>query len=77
MERPPSPEDIKLRIEALFIELKKYAIEQFPEELQEQLDYEWYAAVEGAKNCKEENRGEALEYLHWYVDKLSRTPKKK
>jgi len=75
MERPLSPEIIESQIEALLRELDNHAIEQFPEEVRKQLRVEWYDAEEGAKKGKIENRGEALEYLRWFVEKLKNTPK--
>jgi len=76
MEKFPSPENIENQIEQLLKELDNYALDQFPEEIQDELADEWYFAEEQAKNGKRENREQALEDLRAFIDKLSKTPKK-
>ena len=74
MEKPPSPENIESQIERLLGELEKYALDQFPEEAQDQLAEEWYDAEMEARVGA--NRDEALEHLRQMVIKLATTPKK-
>lgn len=74
MEKPPSPEDIENQIEELLNELDNYALDQFPEEVQDQLADEWYDAEMEARVGKD--RDQALEHLRQFVDKLKETPKK-
>lgn len=74
MEKPPSPENIESQIEELLRELDNYALDQFPEEIQEQLEDEWWAAEEEAKVGKD--REGACERLRGFIEKLTKTPKK-
>ncbi len=74
MEKPFSPEIIESQIEALLSELDNHALEQFPEEVREQLTDEWYTAEMEARVGKDRNQ--ALEHLSLFVGKLLRTPKK-
>jgi len=74
MEKPTSPENIENQIEQLLSELDNYALDQFPEEAQDQLSEEWYDAEMEAKVAK--NREQALEHLRQFVNKLSKKPKK-
>ena len=74
MEKIPSPESIEAEIERLLGELATYALDQFPEEAQDQLAEEWYDAEMEAKVGAD--REHALEYLRQFVNKLESAPKK-
>jgi len=70
METPPSPENKESQIEQLLGELDNYALDQFPEEIQDQLTEEWYDV--GMEARVGEDRDGALERLRQFIDKLSK-----
>lgn len=70
MEKPPDPENTEGQIERLLGELDNYDHNRFPEEIVE----EWYYVNLEARVG--EDRGQALERLRQFIDKLSKTPKK-
>lgn len=74
MEKLPNIENVESQINQLLEELNNYAINQFPEEIQNQLADDWYDAEMEAKISKD--RSQALEHLRQFVDKLARIPKK-
>ncbi len=67
----------QLRIESsireLLEELNKYALDQFPKEIQDELADEWYDAEMEAKTGAD--REAALQHIQQFVDKLASTPK--
>ena len=73
MEKPPSPENIESQIEELLSELDKYALDQFPEEIRDQLADEWYGAEMEARVGKD--REGACGRLREFIEKLEKTPK--
>lgn len=77
MEKPNSPENIEGQIKQLLNELDNYALNLFPEEIRDRLADEWYDAEMEAKIVVAKNRDQALERLRQFVEKLSKTPKKK
>jgi len=74
MEKPLSPENVEARIERFLNELDNYALDQFPEDIQDRLAYEWYDAEMKAQVGKD--REQAVERLNQFVEKLSKLPKK-
>lgn len=74
MEKPPNPENIELKIEQLLAELNNYALDQFPEKIQNQLADEWYTIEMEARVSA--NREEALTHLTQFIEKLSNTENK-
>ena len=70
METPPSPENNESQVEQLLGELDNYALDQFPEEIQDQLAEEWDDAEMEARVGKD--RDGALERLRQFIDKLSK-----
>ncbi len=77
MEKLPSQENnVEGQIEQLLGELENYRLDQFDESIRDELEDEWWAAEEGAKNCLIAHRPQALERLRQFVDTLSKTPKR-
>ena len=74
MEKPLSPENVEARIERFLNELDNYALDQFPEDIQDWLADEWYDAEMEAQVGKD--REQAVERLNQFVEKLSKLPKK-
>jgi uncharacterized protein YbcI len=74
MEQLPNPENIESKIEKLLAELDNYALDQFPEKIQNQLADEWYTIEMEARVSA--NREEALTHLTQFIEKLSNTENK-
>ena len=74
MEKFSNIENVESQMEQLLSKLDNYALDQFPEEIQDELADEWYDAEMEARVGK--NRGQALEHLSQFVNKLAKAPKK-
>lgn len=74
MEEFKNPENnIENQIERLLSELDNYALEMFPEEMQDKIADEWYFAEMQAVAGKD--REQALKDLQDFIEKLKTTPK--